>query len=185
VILLPRVDAHTHNPTIAIIAAPIARLATPVLSGRPPRRPRWVIAAVLGLAVIAARNGPGLVPGVLTGLAMATLTHAILGTWGAVWRVDLKGALVSILLLAFTFDTLRRPRDEAVQSPTPRSAFITMLVVLLATQALANPARAMVADPRGAVVVAVAATLATLLAFRPLARPWWVAVALVASTGVR
>ena len=179
----------THNPTIAIIAvALIARLATPVLSGRPllAVTSMGVIAAVLGLAVIAARNGPGLVTGVLTGLAMATVTHAMLGTWGAVWRVDLKGALVSILLVAFTFDTLRRPRDEAVQSPTPRSAFITMLVVLLATQALANPARAMVADPRGAVVVAVAATLAALLAFRPLARPWRVAggALLVASTGV-
>ena len=166
----------THTPTIvALSLALLARISLPLLHGRPLLvvASIGVIATLLGLATTVARNGAGLLPGLFTGIALAASTHAVLGTWGAVWRTDIAGALVTTLLVVLTIDTMRRPRRGTSASAPPLSAFLTLLVVLLATLTLANPARALVAHSWGGMVVAVAATTGALLAGRswpPLAR---------------
>lgn len=123
-----------------------------------------VATGLLALALAATRAGPTFTPGLFGGIALATVTHATLGTWGAVWRLDWAGLLVTVVLVlgaGVASRSLRQARDP--QPAGRRVGWLALPVLLLAGVALANPARALVAHSLGALVVALAVTVAALL----------------------
>ena len=154
---------------VLVLAALLARLLLPLLSGRLllAAASVGVVLALLALALTAARLGRALAPGLFTGLAAAATTHAALGTWGAVHRTDVAGAVVTALLVATVVTTLRGHRDGAPAAAFLRLAWVVLPVVLVAGIALANPARGLVAGSVGAMAVVAATAAAALLARRP------------------
>lgn len=168
------VAVDTVVPVLLVVAL-IARLALPFLGGRPLLvvATVGVVAAVLALSLAAGRAGRILVPGLFTGVALAAVTHAALGTWAAVWRDDLAGLVVDTVLIVLVVLSLR-PLWRAAPDPAPRQAgWLLFPTLLLAGITLANPARALVVSSWGAVLVAVAVTVAAALSARargPFAR---------------
>ena len=154
---------------VLVLAALLARLLLPLLSGRLllAAASVGVVLALLALALTAARLGRALAPGLFTGLAAAATTHAALGTWGAVHRTDVAGAVVTALLVATVVTTLRGHREGAPAAAPLRLAWVVLPVLLVAGIALANPARGLVAGSVGAMAVVAATAAAALLARRP------------------
>lgn len=157
-------------PALVLVAL-LVRLALPFVGGQPLLiiTTAGVVAALLALALSAARLGPALVPGLVGGLALAATSHAALGSWAAVWRHDLAGVLVAVALVVLcvlSVPVLRAAQTGVTGPASGMPGWLVMPVVLLAGITLANPARALVADPTGAVIVAAAAALAAVLALR-------------------
>ncbi len=177
---------HPVVPPVLVIAALVARLLLPFLSGYLLLTVATigVAAALLALALAAGHLGDALVPGLFVGLAVAATTHAALGTWGAAHRLDAAGAVSTALLVALIATTLRAHREGPAAPAAIRTAALVLPVLLLAGIALANPARGLVATAMGAMVVVAAAVVAALLAQRGWGRWHRVAgaVALVVGT---
>ncbi|MDT0201274.1 endonuclease/exonuclease/phosphatase family protein [Nocardioides sp. AE5] len=134
----------------------------------------WVasvgVAAAVAWTVLAAEHlGAELVEGWLVGIALATVTHAGLGTWGAVWRDDAWGWSLLALQVVLVVSTLR----EEPSGPAPARLALAMLPAwLVAGIWAANPARASVASPdAGPMVVVLAVLVAVGLARWAPARP--------------
>lgn len=158
----------------------VVRSAVPFVGGQPLLVITSVgfVVALLALAVLVARRGEVLVPGLIGGLAMSAVSHAALGTWAGVWRHDVAGVLVALVLVALCLvgvpavRSVTEPGPGAERSGTDRArstgpslpGWLVMPVVLLTGIALASPARASVAATGGAVVVAAAAAFAVGLA---------------------
>lgn len=136
-----------------------------------------VAAALIALALTAARAGEAFGAGLVTGIAGATVTHATLGTWAAIWRLDAPGLLITVLLTGLVV-TAGAALGEATGPAPVRIAWLALPILLLAGITLANPARALVAHPAGSGVVAAAATVAALLATRRWSRMTRTAAAL-------
>lgn len=143
-----------------------------------------VIAILTWVALTAVVIGDVLVSGTAIGLAISTVTHAALGTWGAVWRLDVWGwtllGIQAIIVLACHSRSFDRSACAA------RTAWLLMPALLLAGIVVSNSGRASsVAGTWGLACVsigAVAAIGATLLPVRvPLA--WTAAIVLVACVG--
>lgn len=166
---------------VLVVAALISRVALPFLSGRPLLvvATLGVVAAVLALSLAAGRVGPSLAPGLFTGVVLAAVTHAALGTWAAVWRHDLAGLFISAALVLLVAVTLRSWSTAAASAAPRWVSWLVFPVILLAGITLANPARALTAHPWGAMVVAAAVTLAAALATRAWSRPARLAAAVV------
>jgi endonuclease/exonuclease/phosphatase family metal-dependent hydrolase len=86
--VLPGTDA---TETAALVGLAASRLA---LAAIPGGRPQLVVASagaacgIYWLALATGRHAAVLVPGLTTGLLLATTAHAALGTYNAVWRHD-------------------------------------------------------------------------------------------------
>lgn len=142
----------------------VARVAVAVTAGRPllVAASVGVAAALLGLALVAGRAGPAFVPGLLAGVAVATVTHAALGTWAAVWRHDVAGTVATATLAVATLLAGRTLPEHAVAAPR-RVGWLTLPVLLVCGIALANPARSLVAHPLGTIVTSASTVAAALL----------------------
>lgn len=164
-VLVRRHTAYLLSTAVALAA----RIVIPFLDGNRPLL--WtasvgVAAGVLSLAIAAARLGSTLLPGLFAGVAAAATTHAALGTWGAVWRTDwAEIACLTALVAAVVAGLLETRSTPSTAAPT-WLAWVTLPVLLVAGMTLANTARGGVAFIGGPVVVAVAATIAALLANR-------------------
>lgn len=158
---------------VLLVVALLARLVIPLIGGRPLLivATVGVVAAVLALSLTAGRAGRSLIPGLFTGLALAAVAHAALGTWAAVWRDDAAGLVVDNVLIVLVVISLR-PLWGATPDPAPRRVgWLIFPSLLLAGIALANPARALVVSSWGAVLVAVAVTAAAALSTRTWVPP--------------
>lgn len=191
VIALGVAGNRLHQPaTLPALAlgALLTRLVLPFASGRSLLAVAsvGVVLALLALALAASRFGRSLGPGLMAGLALAATTHAALGTWGAVWRRDLAGALVTAALAVLVVVSLRHLRAGDSRPAALPVAWLVLPVLLLAGITLANPARALVITSMGAMVAAAACVGGALLAMRPWPRGWRVvaAVGVVVATAV-
>lgn len=139
-------------------------------------------AGITWLSLAAASSGDVLVVGVAAGTALGTVTHAALGTWGAVWRDDgwawalLVSQVVGVLL------AWRAARGHRPQAVARRTAWLVMPGLLLAGLVFANAGRASaVAGAAGLVVIALATVASVVTAtLRPRRDAAWAAAALLA-----
>lgn len=136
------------------LAVAVLRAALPLLSGGV----RFVVGllavalalAVLTLAVSAcarARGGPLTLRAVATGLAIGVGVQLALGTWDAVWRRDVAGWVVTVLVVGALVLAAARLRTEAAAGPVDaappahvRRLWTLGLLLGLAAMILANPA---------------------------------------------
>ncbi len=113
----------------------------------------WWLSSVLG------RDARLIAPGIATGLALATVSHAALGTFGAVWRNDVWGWAELIVSVGLVLALWRTPSSS--QAPSRRAAWSVFPALLLAGVLFANAGRASaVGGGWGLLVVSVAAVLA-------------------------
>jgi len=156
-----------------------------------------VVLALAALCLATRRGSRDLLVGVLAGLALATVTHAALGTWAAVWRDDgwswvllgLQVAAVCGLIATGRLDARRvsEPAESDAPATSALLAFWLLPALLLAGIALANVGRATAAGGAlGAAVVAAGTVLAAgVVLVGPRLRVWTdvvAAVVLVATT---
>lgn len=110
-----------------------------------------VAAAVAALCLVAAVLAEAVVPGLLGGITVAAVSHAFLGTYGAVWREDVWGIVWLVAQLAALAVGLRNSLLAARERRAPRAVLPNALAVavlpalLLAGVTVGNPARALVA----------------------------------------
>jgi len=151
-----------------------------------------VAAGVAWLSLTATSAGDVLVVGVAAGTALGVVTHAALGTWGAVWRHDAWGWALLAVQVAAVAAAWWRVRDHRSSADRPsavarRTAWLLMPGLLLAGIVFANAGRASaVAGTAGLVVVAVASVASVGTAtLRPRrATAWAAAATLVASAAL-
>ncbi|GAA1913177.1 hypothetical protein GCM10009775_02250 [Microbacterium aoyamense] len=146
-----------------------------------------VALSVAALCLATAALGRALVPSVVLGVAVATTTHAALGTFGAVWRMDAWAVALLVaqaLLVALAVREATWVRSESV---APRTAMLLLPAMLLLQLALVNVGRGSAIDafwgPLAVVAGAWAAVAASLFA-SPRRRPWISGVLLVAAVTV-
>src|SRR5699024_9839428 len=113
--------------------------------------------------------GDVLVTGVACGLAASTLTHAALGTWGAVWRADGWGW--ALLVLQFAVVLISHRKTFAPRSAAARTAWLLMPALLIAGIVTFNAGRAWVtAGTWGLLCIAVGSLSAVAIALAPVRR---------------
>lgn len=117
-----------------------------------------IAAGVTWLALAAQSYGRDVVAGVAVGLALSTITHAALGTWGAIWRHD---AWAYVLLAVQLIGLLLAHRHSQASKPLgARACWLLFPLLLLTGIAFANAGRASaVAGGVGLVGVSVGAIL--------------------------
>ncbi|WP_439592586.1 endonuclease/exonuclease/phosphatase family protein [Microbacterium sp.] len=146
-----------------------------------------VVLAVAALCLATASLGRALVPSVMLGVAVAATTHAALGTFGAVWRMDAWAVallIVQALLVALAVREVGWLRAEPV---APRTALLVLPGMLLLQLALVNVGRGSAIDPLWgslAVVAGAWAGVVVALSASPRRRPWVSAVLLVGAVAV-
>lgn len=140
-----------------------------------------VALAATWLCLGAQRFGRALVPGLFAGVALSAVTHAGLGTWGAVWRADAWGWLVLLLQVLLVMATLGVTRSTGVDPVSRRTAWLVFPALLLCGIALANMGRSSAADGApGLMAVALAAVAAVVVASLRLgSRARWAAGAVL------
>lgn len=155
-----------------------------------------VFAGLTWLATIVVRTRRSLLRGVACGIALATLTHAALGTYAAVWRPGVLGwAVAAAQVLLFGWMLTRTPRltrdDLDGQAADPVLCLLLPPALLIAGTVTASPARAEAAvgwpDGWAAALVAVAVAVAAVVAgasATPGRTPLLPGAALVASVAV-
>lgn len=128
-----------------------------------------VIAIFMWLAFSAVVLGDVLVLGVATGLAASTLTHAALGTWGAVWRADGWGWALLVLQAALVVVSHRK--TFSVRTSAARTAWLLMPALLIAGIVTFNAGRASAtAGVWGLLCIAAGSLAAVGIAFAPVRR---------------
>ncbi|QMW65999.1 endonuclease/exonuclease/phosphatase family protein [Mumia sp. ZJ1417] len=146
-----------------------------------------IAAGIAWLSLAATSYGDVLVVGLAAGLSLGTVTHAALGTWGAVWRGDAWGWVLLVVQVVGAAVAWRLARDHRSRAAARRTAWLVMPGLLLAGIVFANAGRASaVAGTAGLVVVALASVAAVATAaVRPRrATAWAAAVILVAASAV-
>lgn len=134
-----------------------------------------VISILVWLAMTAVTLGDVLAVGTAAGLAISTVTHAALGTWGAVWRLDVWGWSLLVIQIIAVIGCHRHP--ISIHRSSTRTAWLLMPVMLLAGIVTANAGRASaVAGGWGLVCISIGAVLAVFAAVTPI-RPWLVWIA--------
>ncbi len=161
-LVLRRVGPERRAGTAAglLVVALLARIALQWVGGGDPQL--WIatvgLVAALAWLYVAPFGSRVLAAGVMTGLAVATLTHAALGSWGAVWRAD---AWAWGLLAVQTAAVLLSLRGERwVGASPPRFALALLPALLLAGVALANVGRASAAAGGWGAALVAGATVA-------------------------
>ncbi|KHL19340.1 endonuclease/exonuclease/phosphatase family metal-dependent hydrolase [Mumia flava] len=156
-------------------------------------RPQLLVAS-LGVAfglwwlgTVAVRHGDVLVAGVTAGIALSVVTHAGLGTWGAVWRGDPWGWLLLGVQVGLAAGCAQAARGGPAVRASARVACLLMPGLFLAGIVLADAARASVAaDWVGLATVALSSVVAvgvsTVAASRTSA--WIAAAVLVGSVAL-
>lgn len=137
----------------------------------------WWLSAVLG------RDRRLIAPGIAAGLALATVSHAALGTFGAVWRRDAWGWLELVVSVGLVLVLWRTPLTS--RAPSRRAAWSVFPALLLAGVLFANAGRASaVGAELGLTLVVSAGVLAVLTSLAPVSRlsTRAAAVVLVAAT---
>ncbi len=172
-VLLVRVPALPDHVLLAtaLLGALACRIALQIVGGGGPQL--WWASAGVAFAVawscLAARcRGDRLVQAFAVGMALATTTHAALGTWGAVWRDDVWAWLLLAVQAGLVLGALAGgSRGEGRRSPAPRGLALALLPgYLVAGVWAANPARASATvETWGPVTVAVATVAAVALAW--------------------
>lgn len=175
---------------LALAVAVVCRIALQLTDGG---RPQLVVASlgiaagIAWLSLAAVSLGDSLVAGVAAGTACGVVTHAALGTWGAVWRDDVWAwglLVVQVVGAVAAWWFTRGDRPVAVAS---RTAWLVMPGLLLGGIVFANAGRASaVAGTAGLVVIAVASVVAVATATLQPGRRVRVAaaVALVTATAL-
>src|SRR5699024_2466890 len=121
------------------------------------------------LAFAAVILGDVLVTGVACGLAASTLTHAALGTWGAVWRADGWGWARLVLQVAVVL--LSHPKTFAPRSAAARTAWLVTPALLIAGILTFNAGRASAtAGTWGLLCIAVGSLTSVAIALAPVRR---------------
>ncbi|WP_232306572.1 endonuclease/exonuclease/phosphatase family protein [Thermobifida cellulosilytica] len=153
--LLARSQPVVHSPRLpldvwfaALLAA--VRLALPATDGGQPQlylASVGVFAGLTWLAAIVARIRRTLLKGFAFGIALATLTHAALGTYAAVWRPGIAGWLLAAAqVLLFVWVLTKTPRltrkDLKGQAADSVLCFLLLPALLVAGTVTAAPARA-------------------------------------------
>src|SRR5699024_9789012 len=113
--------------------------------------------------------GDVLVLGVAGGLAASTLTHAALGTWGAVWRADAWGWMLLVVQAALVL--LSHRTTFSARSSAARTAWLLMPALLLAGIVTFNAGRASsTAGIWGLLCIAAGSLIAIGIALAPVSR---------------
>lgn len=144
-----------------------------------------VFLAIASLCLIAGTTGQSLVPNVFLGVAIATSTHAALGSFGAVWRQDpldvvLLLAQAALIVVAFRSLLTSLPEPPA----TPLAGLLVFPVLLVLQLALANVGRGSTVNLLwGPFFVVIGVWLAVVFAFLPQSRrrPWVAAAVFLAA----
>ncbi len=100
------------------------------------------VAGISALALLLGRDRGAVAPGTAGGLALATTTHAALGSYGAVWRHDLWGNLELVASVALVLVAWRRAPRRAADAPSRRAAWMVFPVLLLCGVLFADAGRA-------------------------------------------
>ncbi len=169
--------SRTGLTTAALGVLLLARIALPFTDGGAPQL--WwasvgVSAGIWALALILGNDRHVIAPGIATGIALTTVSHAGLGTFGAVWRDDLWGWGLLVLTVASVVVLWilggARVAKHAIK-PSRRQAIFVFPTLLLTGIFLASAARAStIADDLGLVVVAAASVLAIAATNLPIKR---------------
>ena len=130
-----------------------------------------VAAAVAALCLVAAVLAEAVVPGLLGGITAAAVSHAFLGTYGAIWREDVWAVVWLVVQLAALAVGLRTTLRAARDRQSPRAVLpnalgmVVLPALLLAGVTVGNPARALVAgELLGPPLLGLAAVAAVLCA---------------------
>jgi len=165
---------------VALAIVLVCRVALQLTDGGQPQliaASVGVAAAITWLSLAAVSTGDVLIVGVAAGTAVGVVSHAALGTWGAVWREDgWAWALLAVQVVgAVVAGWLARGRRPVAVSG--RAAWLVMPGLLLAGIVLANAGRASaVAGTAGPVILAAASVVAVATAaVRPRRLTAWVA----------
>ncbi|WP_313407493.1 endonuclease/exonuclease/phosphatase family protein [Aeromicrobium sp.] len=175
---------------IALAVTVVARVALQLTDGGQPQlvvASVGVAAGVAWLSLSAASLGDVLVVGLAAGTALGVITHAALGTWGAVWRDDVWSWLVLCVQVAGAASAWWFARGRHPEAVARRTAWLVMPGLLLVGIVLGNAGRASaVGGDVGLVAVAVASVIAILTAsLRPgRAAAWAATVVLVGATAI-
>lgn len=102
-----------------------------------------VVAAMTWLALALHRHATTAVPGLVTGIALSVVTHAALGTWGAVWRTDAWGWSLLVAQVALVVVAAVLARGVAAGDGLPRPlGWLIWPGLFLAGVVVANAGRA-------------------------------------------
>ncbi|GAB2619689.1 hypothetical protein [Pseudactinotalea suaedae] len=115
-----RPTAGARLTWVALAVAVVARVALQVSEGGYPHlvlATAGVVAAMTWLALALTRHAQVAVVGLVTGVAVSVLTHAALGTWGAVWRTDVWAWLLLAAQVGLVVLTVVRAGRGAVHDP--------------------------------------------------------------------
>ena len=144
----------------------VAVLARVLLQASPGGRPHLVVAtigvvaAMTWLALALHAHGRHAVTGLVSGVALSVVTHAALGTWGAVWRTDVWAWALLALQVALVAAAGRRARAVDGEGVPARLGWLVWPGLIVAGVVVANAGRASaVLDVVGLVLVAVGAVL--------------------------
>ncbi|MBP6684792.1 MAG: hypothetical protein KA158_05160, partial [Leucobacter sp.] len=144
-----------------------------------------VFLAIAALCLIAGTAGQNLLPNVFLGVAIATSTHAALGSFGAVWRQDPLDVVLLLAQAALIVVAFRALLTSQSEPPARPLAGLFVFPVLLVLQlALANVGRGSTMNLLwGPFFVVVGVWLAVVFAFLPQSRrrPWVSAAVFLAS----
>lgn len=152
----------------------LARVGLAFTSGG---RPQLVVASVgtvagiWAFALVLGRDRRVIAPGIAAGLALATVSHAALGTWGAVWRHDVWGWLELLASVGLAVLAWRAAPRGASDPPARRAAWSVFPVLLLCGVLFSNVGRASaVAGPWGLVLVSLGSVAAVAVSGLPATR---------------
>ncbi len=170
---------------VALGVALACRVALQLTDGGQPQLHVATVGLAAGIAwlsLTAAAAGDVLVVGVAAGTALGTVTHAALGTWGAVWRDDAWAWMLLVVQAVGAALAWRSARGHRPQAVAARTAWLVMPGLLFAGMVFANAGRASaVAGTAGLVVIALAAVASVATAtLRPSRADAWAAAAVLA-----
>ncbi len=145
--------------------------------------------ASLGVALVVAALclstgflGRTLVPSILLGLALSTTTHAMLGSFGAVWRRDLADVVLLLVQALLVWLAVRSIPDSERTPSSPRTALLLLPSLLILQLALSNVGRGSALEPVWgpiAVIAGLWAAVVVSLLPAPRRRPWMAAAVAV------
>jgi len=142
-----------------------------------------VIAAIAWLALALRRTVGAAVTGLVAGIALSVVTHAALGTWGAVWRRDGWAWLLLVLQIGLLIvgwlhrESDGRARRRGQEAPERGFGWLVMPGLFLVGMLVGNAGRASaVAGELGLTLISAGAVLAILATKVPV-RQWSAALA--------
>lgn len=174
-VLLLVLGSRLQRPAVVLFLIGVAAAARLLLGFGPGSQVQLYTAAVgvgaasLWLCVATSVLGEYVVPGLAVGVALSTTTHAALGTFGAVWRLDVWGWLELVLLLALLAGTATSTSRVQLTATSRRLAWLVFPSLLLAGIVLADVGRASATQARfGPLQMVVGCWLAVLVLVMPL-----------------